>query len=129
MNFDIDVPLFLAPVYGFRAAADARQVANFSGTMLFESGWEYGYWMSAIASYELSWNPRLDFESDESALADVFTSFLDSALGAGWGATMAKLGPLLRKPLIYGAGGDVNLLNGMAYLQGWVSGFLFFFVG
>ena len=49
VGYDSNVPLFYGPLYAYRAASDTRKVANFSGTMLFESGWEYGYWISSIA--------------------------------------------------------------------------------
>ena len=128
INYDINTPLNLAPAYAWRAVADIRNVAQrqdpskpFAGTFLFESGWEFGYWMSAIAHYEASWNPRLEFPDTFSALVDVL-SFLDAGLGPGWAKAVATSAQLMRKPLIFGPDGTANnveKLNGIAYIQGW----------
>ena len=61
VNYDIDVPLFL-PVYMLTRLRDARilytienQVERkFEGQMIFESGWEWGYWMQNIVTSQIS---------------------------------------------------------------------------
>ena len=55
VNVDIDVPLFI-PLYGQRRLHDLRRIAgreikeNFKidGQMNFDSGWEWGYWLSDV---------------------------------------------------------------------------------
>ena len=56
VNYDIDVPLFLPPVYGANRLADLRLVAESTdavgreaqGQMNFGSGWEWAYWRKII---------------------------------------------------------------------------------
>jgi hypothetical protein len=63
---DIDVPLFL-PLYGQRRQHDLRRIAlreareNFriDGQMNFDSGWEWGYWLSDMVTARASWQPHL----------------------------------------------------------------------
>ena len=64
VNVDIDVPLFL-PIYGQRRVHDLRRIAHkeksgtgrIDGQMNFDSGWEWGYWISNIVTARSSWNP------------------------------------------------------------------------
>lgn len=66
VNVDIDVPLFL-PIYGQRRLKDLRKIAirekreNFriQGQMNFDSGWEWGYWLSNLVTARASWDPIL----------------------------------------------------------------------
>lgn len=52
VNYDIDVPLFLPPVYGANRLSDMREVYKSTnevsreaqGQMNFASGWEWAYW-------------------------------------------------------------------------------------
>ena len=64
VNVDIDVPLFL-PLYGQRRLHDLRRIAfkerqsgnRIDGQMNFDSGWEWGYWISNLVTARASWNP------------------------------------------------------------------------
>eukprot|EP00981_Chlorochromonas_danica_P003550 scaffold659_cov192-Ochromonas_danica.AAC.63 len=64
VNVDIDVPLFL-PIYGQRRQRDLRRIARreraegfrMHGQMNFDSGWEWGYWISDVITARSSWNP------------------------------------------------------------------------
>lgn len=63
---DIDVPLFL-PLYGQRRQHDLRRLAlrevregfRMDGQMNFDSGWEWGYWLSDVVTARASWQPYL----------------------------------------------------------------------
>jgi hypothetical protein len=60
VNVDVDVPLFM-PLYGQRRLHDLRRIAgreikeNFriDGQMNFDSGWEWGYWLSDVVGVYL----------------------------------------------------------------------------
>jgi hypothetical protein len=66
VNVDIDVPLFL-PLYGQRRQHDLRRLAlrelregfRMDGQMNFDSGWEWGYWLSDMVTARASWDPYL----------------------------------------------------------------------
>lgn len=66
---DIDVPLFL-PIYGQRRQHDLRRIAvreireNFriDGQVNFDSGWEWGYWLSDVVTARAAWDPHLGEE-------------------------------------------------------------------
>lgn len=66
VNVDIDVPLFL-PIYGQRRQRDLRRLASrelaegfrMDGQMNFDSGWEWGYWISDVITARSSWNPMI----------------------------------------------------------------------
>eukprot|EP00753_Platysulcus_tardus_P018117 PLAT6724.1.p1 GENE.PLAT6724.1~~PLAT6724.1.p1 ORF type:complete len:817 (+),score=447.38 PLAT6724.1:110-2452(+) len=65
VNYDIDVPLLL-PIYGDRRLFDLRLIAqrekalgkHMDGQMNFESGWEWGYWLSNTLTARAAWNPH-----------------------------------------------------------------------
>jgi len=66
VNVDIDVPLFL-PIYAQRRLHDLRRIAGrerregfrIEGQMNFDSGWEWGYWLSDVVTARASWDPLL----------------------------------------------------------------------
>lgn len=96
VNVDIDVPLFLplygkiylhddsllasnnlirtSPSAGQRRQHDLRRIAlreqregfRINGQMNFDSGWEWGYWLSDVVTARAAWNPLLpnDLPSD-----------------------------------------------------------------
>lgn len=74
MNVDIDVPLFL-PLYGQRRQHDLRRLAlrearegfRMDGQMNFDSGWEWGYWLSDVVTARASWQPHLHVAGQEGA--------------------------------------------------------------
>jgi len=66
VNYDIQVPLFL-PVYCYNRLRDLRMIAKregelgvkIDGQFIFDSGWEWGYWMQNVISARAVWNPFL----------------------------------------------------------------------
>lgn len=66
VNVDVDVPLFL-PVYGQRRQHDLRRLARrehlehfkIDGQMNFDSGWEWGYWLSDVVTARQAWQPTI----------------------------------------------------------------------
>jgi hypothetical protein len=90
VNVDIDVPLFL-PLYGQRRQHDLRRIAlrelreNFrmEGQMNFDSGWEWGYWLSDVVTARASWDPYLAVAPEASLLnSGTCRSRADSADGS-----------------------------------------------
>lgn len=76
VNVDIDVPLFL-PLSGQRRLSDLRYTARkehagkfkISGQMNFESGWEFGFYISNAITARAAWNPLTDIDDDWDAYA------------------------------------------------------------
>lgn len=66
---DVDVPLFL-PLSGQRRLADLRYTAQqeqqhgfrISGQVNFESGWEFGFYLSNAVTARAIWNPRTEVQ-------------------------------------------------------------------
>ena len=67
VNVDIDVPLFL-PTYAERRLHDLRILAHeedrgrtggrrIAGNLIFDSGWEWGYWLSDVLVAAAMWDP------------------------------------------------------------------------
>lgn len=67
VNVDVDVPLFM-PLHGQRRLADLRYTAQqeqehdfrITGQVNFESGWEFGYYLSNAVTARAIWNPRVE---------------------------------------------------------------------
>jgi hypothetical protein len=67
VNVDVDVPLFL-PLSGQRRLSDLRYTAqqqrqggfSISGQVNFESGWEFGFYLSNAVTARAIWNPRME---------------------------------------------------------------------
>ncbi|CAM9216828.1 unnamed protein product [Chrysoparadoxa australica] len=95
VSVDIDVPLLL-PVYGQRRLHDLRLLAaeekrngiRISGQMNFDSGWEWGYWLNDVIIARAAWNPHLELESDDDALAALLMPVMSSTLGDGIGTEL-----------------------------------------
>ena len=77
VNVDIDVPLFL-PINGERRLHDLRIILNemkelnipddrVLGQNIFDSGWEYGSWLSDVIAARAAWNPHMDITERELA--------------------------------------------------------------
>lgn len=128
-DYDINVPLNLGPAYAWRALDDLRLIAArqnvnkpFAGSFLFESGWEFGFSLGALAHYEACWDPHLSENDTTSATAAVLveTGF-DDHFGAGSARTFALVGEKSRLPLVFGdttgTTQDTARLNGICYLQ------------
>ena len=143
VNVDVDVPLFL-PVYGQRRQHDLRRIAGreikegfrMDGQMNFDSGWEWGYWLSDVITARASWNPLVSPNTRDSAynekldqwdaysralspITAVFGNRLGSRLN-GIITTLAKAqadvllnGIVDNQPSI-----NLNKLSGIAYLSG-----------
>ena len=70
VNVDIDVPLFI-PLAGERRLHDLRGIAfdeddaavpkprRVSGQLIFDSGWEWGSWLSDVVAARSSWDPLI----------------------------------------------------------------------
>lgn len=132
VNVDVDVPLFL-PLHGQRRLKDLRRTArmekenNFriTGQMNFESGWEFGYYLSNAITARSVWNPRMEIEDDWEAfeailspLLSIFGDYSDKVVDA-----MVKLTRSQQDLLIYGEINnqkslDLTKLSGHAYLSG-----------
>jgi hypothetical protein len=80
VNVDIDVPLFL-PTYAERRLHDFRLLAHeedkgraggnrIAGSLMFDSGWEWGYWLSDVLVAASMWDPtRWDDDGPPKATA------------------------------------------------------------
>jgi hypothetical protein len=81
VNVDVDVPLFL-PVYGQRRQHDLRRLARrealedfkIDGQMNFDSGWEWGYWLSDVITARQVWRPAIIPSSSTDSGADPTTA-------------------------------------------------------
>jgi hypothetical protein len=132
VNVDVDVPLFL-PLSGQRRLADLRQTARLetkgnykiSGQMNFESGWEFGYYISNVVCARAAWNPMMTEEDEwiafEQILApalSVFGEHRDEIIGA-----IVNLAKDQAEILIFGRingreSADLTKLSGHAYMSG-----------
>lgn len=140
VNYDIDVPLFL-PVYGASRLQDLRTIGflekrfhtSIQGQVNFESGWEWGYWISNSVTARASWNPLLS-DDDSTALRSLLSP-IASALSSRDPTFTKDIIDLIEETvlqeqqlLIYGhynssqpISDEVSKKNGMAYLAGWDS--------
>lgn len=152
VNVDVDVPLFL-PIYGHRRQYDLQHIAyreiseNFriDGQMNFDSGWEWGYWLSDVITARASWNPfhilskdnyildrNIPISIDEaksiswnvySSFLRVFTNIFDDKTGEKLNMFLVNLTKSQEKLLIFGQVGnqtcpDIHKLSGFPYLSG-----------
>eukprot|EP00854_Cymbomonas_tetramitiformis_P021033 gene21033-25239_t len=138
VNVDIDVPLFL-PLYGERRLHDLHLLAErerhlqlppgrISGVDYFDSGWEWGSWLSDVVAAGAAWDPISKY-SDRTAAFRAAMSPLARALGGSVGervtAAVAGLAMAQGQLLIDGAAGsflpdadEIKELSGFAYLSG-----------
>jgi hypothetical protein len=129
VTFDSSVPLFL-PVYGEARWHDLQQIqaAPVAGSVTFESGFEWAYWLQAISSLRAAWAPAGSDPSYESFLMNqtpVCTAFGRQAQDAVC-AWLAQYSALQHRLLVLGGrespltdDAEVVMLNGAAYLSGW----------
>ena len=133
MNVDIDVPLFL-PIYGQRRLYDLRRIARteqlmghrIHGQMVFDSGWEWGYWLNAVVAARAAWDPLLRIDDDWEAYAESLkpiTRLLPAQYESELQDIMVNLAKKQSDLLINGIVGgkpspDINKLAGMPYLSG-----------
>ena len=114
VNVDVDVPLFL-PLYGANRVRDLRNLENASlgGQNIFDSGWEWGAWLSDVVAARAAWRPAPSFRA---ALAPVA-----KAVGEAAADVVAELAEDQRRLLVFGGGahvGDLGVLSGFGYLSG-----------
>ena len=129
---DVDVPLFL-PLSGQRRLYDLRKTAVLEqqqslkthGQMNFESGWEFGYWVSNVITARAVWSPLLHVTDEWSAfrvaLQPVVTMFGKHAEAiaeaiVALSRAQAELfveGKVGGKPSV-----DLTKLSGHAYMSG-----------
>ena len=103
VNVDVDVPLFL-PLYGQRRLRDLRRLRhrelseNFQmqGQMNFDSGWEWGYWISDFVTARASWDPVLDLGVTSSCSENTCTNSSVEHSDNSWLAFRRALIPLQR---------------------------------
>lgn len=77
VNYDISVPLFLAPTYASDRLEDAETIDAMPGKSLgqlnFESGFQFGYWLANSAQALIAWQKP---ESESRSLFQVFWKLL-----------------------------------------------------
>lgn len=107
VNVDVDVPLFL-PLYGQRRQQDLRRLRQreqqekfrMQGQMNFDSGWEWGYWLSDVITARASWDPIMepvgDAANTTSCEGDTCISEEQNILDSSWRAYQQALLPLRR---------------------------------
>ncbi len=145
VNVDIDVPLFL-PLYGQRRLYDLRKIAwrerneNFKidGQMNFDSGWEWGYWLSDVVTARASWDPLLsdnitdpnynpkqdEWSAFKKALYPFAKIFENDKLADKLTSIIVELSKAQAELLIYGSIGgiesnlDLKKYSGIPYLSG-----------
>lgn len=142
VNVDIDVPLFL-PIYGQRRLRDLHKIAErerhehfrMDGQMNFDSGWEWGYWLSDVVTARASWDPytRDDQLLEEITPQDEWDSFARSIsvfsniygfrYGQRLNNILVSLTKLQSEVLIQGRthgrpSPNIKKLSGIAYLSG-----------
>jgi hypothetical protein len=137
VNVDIDVPLFL-PLSGQRRLYDLRRTARLEdaagvsmhGQMNFESGWEFGYWISNLVTARAVYNPLMDVSDDWDAfrtaltpVARMFASSVDASLSGKVIDSIVSLAKMQAELMVYGnvngqPPADISKLSGHAYLSG-----------
>lgn len=94
--------------------------------MVFDSGWEWGYWMSDIITTRAAWNPRMDFEDETQAFVQglqPFIRLLPKQVALTITQIIVDLVNAELELLIYGRvngqeSADLEKLSGFAYLSG-----------
>lgn len=97
--------------------------------MVFDSGWEYGYWVQDVVTARANWNPRMDIQNETAALHSILVDHITKYLGqADFAQDLAVaieqlitaehdllvLGKLPGQP----APNSTVKLNGIGYLEG-----------
>jgi hypothetical protein len=96
VSLDVNVPLFL-PIYAQRRVDDLHRIAQreaelggrIDGQLLFDSGWEWGYWLNSVVAARAAWRPRL--RSDSSVAESVSAALNPVVAPFGLGAACALL--------------------------------------
>jgi len=135
VNYDIDLPLFLPPVYGANRLTDLRIIdeatgavqRDMQGQINFGSGWEWAYWLGDMLCVEASWDPLMTMSDEEAlqySLQEGLRSFGPSSAVDGLVTVLMDFITTETNLLIYGnwngtEPSNVVRRNGQAYLQGW----------
>eukprot|EP00048_Salpingoeca_helianthica_P016700 m.233702 g.233702 ORF g.233702 m.233702 type:complete len:781 (-) comp19280_c0_seq1:100-2442(-) len=134
VNYDIDVPLFL-PVYAYSRVRDLRYImreeqrrgARIAGQNVFDSGWEWGYWLQDVVTSRAVWDPCVSCPDDDTAFSNILLHVLSVFGSAAPGLTKAvqSLAMTQRQLFVKGvlingtAPTDVVRHNAQGYLEGW----------
>mmetsp|Transcript_74333 Transcript_74333/g.131508 ORF Transcript_74333/g.131508 Transcript_74333/m.131508 type:complete len:863 (-) Transcript_74333:126-2714(-) len=126
VNYDISVPLFLAPVYTKSRVEDANDIDAMGGStalgqLNFESGWQWGYWLANSAQALVAWEKI----ADTRAVFNRLFQFLRQDQRALLVELLQDYAAAQKRLLIDGIqdhqppiGIGEGSLTGMAYLQG-----------
>ncbi|CAK0875325.1 unnamed protein product, partial [Prorocentrum cordatum] len=127
VNYDISVPIFLAPVYASSRVEDALLLDEISspsrpmGQLNFESGWEWGYWLANSAQAAVAWRR---FENVTAVFAHLFR-FLERPYRDALVALLDDFAVAQRRLLIGGLPGTPpaprtksGTVTGIAYIMG-----------
>ncbi|KAJ1441705.1 hypothetical protein B484DRAFT_415090 [Ochromonadaceae sp. CCMP2298] len=130
VNVDVDVPLFL-PLSGQRRMADLRATeraqrgGSMQGQMNFESGWEFGFWLSNCVTARAPWDPKIGIPGDWDAYAEALLQLLpDRVFGDQAGTLRRQIGSLAEAQagvMVYSGvkgGADLTKMSGHAYMSG-----------
>ena len=132
VTLDSPVPLFL-PIYirgrlhDFFIMAERENSLNLmlEGNVLFDSGWEMGYWLNDVAIASAMWNPRTDLSEDAAFLYHL--RHVQAVAGENapkFTANLQAFTVAQHETLILGQVGgksptNIDKHNGMAYMEGW----------
>lgn len=128
VNYDIDVPLFL-PAYGMTRLRDMRNImreelklsSKIDGQIMFESGWEWGYWLGNVIAARVAWDPMPDISQDYDVLFE-YLKHISEILSEGSDIALFLKDYIAIQEDIFIDGlsndGEENRISGMAYLVG-----------
>ncbi|CAE7738957.1 unnamed protein product [Symbiodinium microadriaticum] len=131
VNYDISVPLFLAPIYASDRLEDAETLdampaaAPLLGQLNFESGWQWGYWLANSLQALVAWRRPAGLGG---AFNQLFR-FLPSKTRRGLTELLLDFAAAQRRLLVEGRradgtrtqpapGAGPGSATGIAYLQG-----------
>ncbi|CAK0880257.1 unnamed protein product [Prorocentrum cordatum] len=127
VNYDISVPLFLAPVYAKSRVEDALDIDAMGGArpvlgqLSFESGWQWGYWLANSVQAAVAWE-RLP---DTAATLHRVLRFMPSGVLEPLVELLVQQAEAQHRLLVRGLEGaeppqgiGYGALTGIAYIQG-----------
>jgi len=133
VNYDISVPLFLAPSYIRSRVDDANDLDAMGGVrpvlgqLNFESGWQWGYWLANSAQAAVAWQKT----ETTQPIYERLLRFLPTGIRTSLVTLLEDSAEAQRRLLIYGlregqerplppAPGPIGAgaVTGIAYLQG-----------
>ncbi|CAE7457216.1 unnamed protein product, partial [Symbiodinium microadriaticum] len=132
VNVDVDVPLFL-PLSGQRRLYDLRKTAHLElqnnlktqGQMNFESGWEFGYYLSNVVTARAAWDPLLSVSDDWLAfrlalrpVVSMFGEYAESVTNAIVDLSKVQADVFVQGRVRGRPSVDLSKLSGHAYMSG-----------